>query len=72
MNKNEASTYADTMIHQGGLMRCCIATIVDYVDQHKDEQTKEGLVLDCQHERVGNERIILTEDVFCWNQIQED
>jgi hypothetical protein len=53
---------AETVISQGGLMRCCIETIYDYIDTHGQEPITEPLVLDCKYERP-DQQIILSKNV---------
>ena len=56
-----------TKIDPRGLMRCCIATIEDYVEEHPDENLKEGFTLDCKYETEGNKNIILKNGTWQWN-----
>lgn len=61
--------YADTHINQGGLMRCCIATITAYVDEHADEDAPDGMTIDCVYEQSSPYRkIILVDGVWRWNR----
>lgn len=62
------ATYAQTRIAIGGLMRCCLATINDYVDAHVAEVPEPGLVLDCKYQGPGNAQIILDPSgIWRWN-----
>lgn len=66
--------YSDTTIAIGGLMRCCIKTIEDFVREHADEswdtETEVADVLDCEYEAPDNQQIILDhEGVWRWNHI---
>ena len=61
--------FADTRVNQGGLMRCCLATIADYAEARAGQEAPEGvLVIDCQHETPGNSRIVLEGGVWRWNR----
>ena len=57
-----------TTIKHGGLMRCCLTTIGDYVAEHQHEQATEGFILDCKYERKGNCNIILSGGIWQWNR----
>jgi len=58
----------DTRIDIGGLMRCCIATIDEYVHEHQDEEVPaEPLVLDCKYEPPGNAQVVLQDGRWRWN-----
>jgi hypothetical protein len=59
----------DTTIAIGGLMRCCIATILAYIDAHQDDDVVD-MVLDCMHEKPGNEQILLTGRTWKWNGLK--
>ena len=60
--------YAQTKVAQGGLMRCCLATIGAFVAAHGSELARAGLPLDCHYEEAGNQRIILDERyIWRWN-----
>ena len=61
-------TYADVLVAQGGLMRCCLATLADFVAAHATEPALEGFVLDCAYEAPGNTKMILEGKVFRWNR----
>jgi len=60
-------TYNQTRIDQGGLMRCELETITDYIAAHAQEEVKDGLVLDCKYCGRGTQNIILIEGVWRWN-----
>lgn len=61
-------TYADALVNQGGLMRCCLATLADFVTAHAAEPAVEGFVLDCAYEKPGNVNMIFDGRVFRWNR----
>lgn len=57
----------DTKINQGGLMRCCLATI-DNLDQSVDYP--DHTVIDCKYEKMENKNIVLIDGVWRWNRIE--
>ncbi len=62
--------YRDTKIGIGGLMRCCIATIDAYVDEHADEDVADVDIW-CEHghgDRNEDARIILRTNVWRWRR----
>lgn len=62
-------TYAQTKVDQGGLMRCCLATISDYLSVHSAETPQPGLILDCKFQKPGNAQIILDQNsIWRWNR----
>lgn len=66
---NAPKTYAQTKVAQGGLMRCCLATIDEYVATHADQSPKFGLILDCKYEKPGNAQVVLdTSGIWRWNR----
>lgn len=60
--------FADTEISQGGLMRCCIASIHEYAAPRAAETAPDTLVISCLYEteKDGN-NIILEKGVWRWN-----
>ena len=51
-------------VRQGGLMRCCLATIGE-----TETETKVGDTLDCKYEPEGNANLIVANDaVWEWNR----
>ncbi len=60
--------YRDTRVDIGGLMRCCIATIDDYVDEHADEDFADVDIL-CEYGEAGAESIIILRDgIWRWRR----
>ena len=54
----------DRLVRQGGLMRCCLATINETYDV-----TEVGDMLDCKYENPGNKNLIVADDgVWEWNR----
>jgi len=53
------ATYAAAKVAIGGLMRCCTATIADFVEAHGHEPFAPIALLDCKHEKPGNGNITL-------------
>ena len=53
-----------TAILVGGMLRCCIDTI-DTLDKDADYQ---DMVIDCKHEKPGNQAIRLKDGVWMWNR----
>jgi len=53
-----------TKVHTGGMLRCCIDTIINL-----DPETEfdEGQVVDCKHERTGNNSIVLRNGAWEYN-----
>lgn len=53
----------DTFINQGGMMRCCLASISEYVDKYEDEEAEDELTIPCLYERPNpkkpNGRLVL-------------
>jgi hypothetical protein len=59
------SKIGDTKVRQGGLMRCCIQTLIE--DMERDVQV--GDTIDCKYETSCDEQMIVAEDgVIEWNQ----
>ena len=63
-----ALAYSEVLVNQGGLMRCCLATLADFLEAHAAEPAVEGFVLDCVYEQSGNANMILEGKVFRWNR----
>lgn len=54
----------------GGVMRCCIATLVEYL-KGIEEAPPVGTTLDCKYEQSGNKKLILAADgVWEWNRTE--
>lgn len=63
-----AILFGDTEINQGGLMRCCIASIHEYVMPRAETVAPPVLVISCLYEGEGDsENIILEKGVWRWN-----
>ena len=56
---------ADTRIDQGGLMRCCISTIVEYAQEHPNEEATDRII-DCKYEEGRNQQIMLVAGKWRW------
>lgn len=41
---------SQTTLNHGGMMRCCVASVVDYVQAHMDSEVGEGLTIPCKYE----------------------
>lgn len=63
--------YKDSEIFIGGLMRCCVATIEKFVEEHPTDEVEEGLVLNCMYEKTRNKQIIFKDGAFRWNRDEE-
>ena len=51
-------------VNQGGLMRCCLATVAECEDE-----VEVGAILDCKYESPGNANMILDQGlVWRWNR----
>ena len=64
--------FGDTVIDAGGLgglLRCCIASVHEYVEEHAEETAPDTLVISCLHESEKDSgNIILESGVWRWNQ----
>ena len=53
----------DTFLNQGGMMRCCLASVALYVDLHEDDEAVDGLTIPCDYEQPNpkkpNGRLVL-------------
>lgn len=61
--------YSDTTLHYGGLIRCCIQTIIDLAAT--DAECKDGDILDCKYEAAGNGNMILVGTEWRWNKRED-
>jgi hypothetical protein len=60
---------SDLKINQGGLMRCCIQTILEILDEFQpDTEFQNNTIYNCRYELPDNETIILIDGVFQYNQ----
>lgn len=57
----------DTTIYHGGLMRCCLVTLMDHIHS-VSENPPEGTTLDCRYEERGNESMIFKDGGWRWNR----
>lgn len=64
--------FSDTRVKVGGLMRCCDATIAEYVDEHKDEEALGAFTLDCKYEPAGNGQVFFDGSVWAWAGTEEE
>lgn len=56
----------DTRVNQGGLLRCCLATLGEEAEGDRDFEP--GDTLDCKYEEPGNQQMRLNADnVWEWN-----
>jgi len=55
---------AETTVHQGGLMRCCLATLSDHVN----DEAEVGDTLGCDYEADDEPKMILGND-YVWRWI---
>jgi hypothetical protein len=60
-------TYSETRVNYGGLMRCCLGTLRDYIIAHIDDEAHEGETLDCKYEPPNNRQMILKKGTWRWN-----
>lgn len=61
-------TWDQTKVEQGGLMRCCLYSLGQFVEEHSKEEATEGFTLDCIYEKPGNKNLIFQGGVWKWNQ----
>lgn len=55
-------------VYQGGLMRCCLGTLDEYL-QSRDEPSQEGDTLDCKYEKdPENKNMIFQDGAWRWNR----
>ena len=60
--------FGDTEIVGSGLLRCCIASIHEYVMPRAETPAPDELVISCLYEAGGDsENIILEKGVWRWN-----
>jgi len=57
--------HKDTRINTGGMFRCCVDTL-NTIDL--DTEFEDGTVLDCKHEKEGNQALILENGIWRWNE----
>ena len=68
MPETTTRLFGDTEIDQTGLLRCCIASIHEYVMPHAETAAPNELIISCLYEAGGDsENIILKEGVWHWN-----
>ena len=55
-------------IRQGGLMRCCIASVQEYMEETRTTP-EEGTIIHCRYEKsADNGRMIFREGAWEWNR----
>ncbi len=59
--------YKETNISSGGLMRCCLETLYDFIKNHSEETAIDGFILDCAYAKPGNSEMILRGGTWKWN-----
>lgn len=58
----------ETKINQGGLMRCCLGHINDYVEARLDEEATDRVIFCPYHADKNEEGIRLKDGVWEWNR----
>lgn len=56
---------ADTRVNYGGLMRCCLASLSEYIEREAEEEAVEGTIVSCVYGDHGT--MILDGGVWRWN-----
>jgi hypothetical protein len=65
--------YADTTINPGGLMRCEMETIDEYIGEHMAEHVPDKpLIIACHYCSGRPLNIILEDGVWRWNVATEE
>jgi hypothetical protein len=61
-------------LNQGGLMRCCIATIDEIASDYFAAETEpeDNTVFDCKYEEPGNRSILYKDETFQWNREEKN
>jgi len=54
----------ETNINTSGLMCCCLKTLYKYIEDHKDEKAKDGIIVTCEFN--DNSRMILSNNTWRW------
>lgn len=69
--KKADKTYADSRLQIGGLMRCCTATIGEFVRVNAGNHIEYGKIIDCKYMVPGNRMIIIDQETgnFRWNRL---
>lgn len=63
---------SDTVVSMGGLMRCCIKSLSEYIDEHADEPAVSGTTVPCKYENNADRTMILEGKVWYWNKGLDD
>lgn len=62
----------NTTVHQGGLMRCCLATLGDFINEKPDQIIYEGDVLNCRYEKNQTEpKMVYHKGAWRWNRAEQ-
>lgn len=61
---SDGMDFCQTRIAPGGLMRCCLDTI----DTLEVKKYEDEIVIDCKYEVPGNEKIVLRQGIWQFNQ----
>lgn len=64
---SEPGWVGEYRLAQGGLMRCCIESL-DRQVRAMTERPTDGMKLDCEFEKPGNENLILDGFTWRWNR----
>lgn len=68
--EKEQLTYNDTLVRKGGLMRCCLQSLGEWVEHNKDQPIEDGKILDCRFEKPLNKKMVLEGRTWRWNDDQ--
>jgi len=49
-------------------MRCCLASLSNWIEQHLDDPIEEGKIITCEYETVEKDQMILKGNIWCWNR----
>lgn len=55
----------ETKVNQGGLMRCCLLSLSEHVNENPDREVVGNEVIDCNY--CSNGSMIHEEGVWRWN-----
>ena len=59
----------ETKLNIGGLMRCCIKTLEDWMDAHKDDDVADGTKIKCRWCKNG--QMVLEGGIWMWDKQPE-
>jgi hypothetical protein len=54
------------LVDQGGLMRCCIQSIADWITAKPEAEVVEGETLSCRFESKEPTQMVVTGDTVRW------